>query len=180
LSTSTKARTVHLVSGYRQMFLILSHNRDEYGPTGGLRLAEQGRHIRFNRNRAEIPAEWMADLEAHPEYGKSVWRADDIKAPAIVPQDPIVVDGQSTVANRKEDIAPLENWDLTGARELRKVILDGRVPNPVGALTYEATHRNRHVVIAALSQFIRGDSADESDTEEAPDVIPVPPTTGGL
>lgn len=168
---------VDLISPHASLTIILRHNQDEYTQQGGLRLVQPGRHVKFTRGRARVPASWLPEIQSHEAWrDQMVFLAEDPKAPALGPQGPIVVTGQGAAGSRVRSAAPLENWDTTGSRELRTLILAGKVPDLVEAMTYEVGHRNRAVVVTALSQAIRGGAEPEEDIEEPPDSIPIPPT----
>lgn len=178
-ATAPRERTamIDLVSANAGMRLILTSNEDRYDGMGRLSTPVKGRKVQFLRGKAQIPAEWRDDLEAHPEFGKSVFYAGQVRVPEVG-LGPTVVTGQAHTPTRATE-APLAGWDDMPPRELRTRILANEVYDLEAATLWEFRHKGRAQVLAALAQAARGEvDADDvlppAPSTSAPVIVPLP------
>lgn len=160
------AEMVTLVSSVAGKHLVLRPTQEVHDISGRRLVTEKSQVVKFSRGRAQVPSEWVGLVQQCKSYGKDVWIEGENGAP--MPTGGVqVVSGSLGAAYRQEVRPPHEGWDQMGARELRELILRGGVADPVRAMTYEVTHRNRSQVVAAISQAIRGEADPEPVEPEA-------------
>ena len=175
MSTAVKAppELVELRCCYAAGMYVLEASEDAYDNMGRRRPGRRGRVIKFSGGWAQVPAEWMDEVEERAWFGVEVFRADDVRAPKP-DTGPRVAEGSVSVADRTKAPPPLADWTTAGPRELRERIPAGEVRDPVAALTYEAQGKRREQVMTALSQRIargKGDAEPTTEPEAGPEAF---------
>jgi hypothetical protein len=177
MTVSAAPSTIGLISKHGSYWLSLETNLDDYNSQGGMRMKERGRRVRFTQNRAQCPAEWREEIEAHSLYGIDFWLEDD--AAVSLPAGALnVVSGQVTALGARinagqvnEPTEPLAGWDdKLAAREIRVALAEGRVSDLQGALAWECRAeggRARGQVLEALGKAIRAANGEDDDNTEA-------------
>lgn len=159
---------IKLVSRYSQARVILKPSENVYTPDGNRRLVAPAVSLRFTGSQATAPAELRELIEDHPAYKVDFWIQGDPSA-RPVGNSLQVTSGQQTTASASALAAtpPSDTWDDDGVATIRPLIAAGSI-DLKQAMLWELTHKNRKMVIEAISKQQResGDgSGDESEDD---------------
>lgn len=126
------------------------------GVHGDARLISKGNRIKFHNGYAQCPREALPLVEANMEWGRSLFMANDPKAPA--PASVQVTAGAATTGSRPEVAAPApdlgweaEDWDDVRNADLQARIRQGQYDaNLEDAMLYEMRNRCRQQIVGEI------------------------------
>ncbi len=155
---------VDLVSPVRQLRILLTADEQAFLPNGAFRTVEKGRSVSFRQSRATISLEDFELLREVPAWTgdgepKLAFFADQHRLAPGADGRVTVVDGAQNTAMGQLSREPIRGWDNMSYVAIRKALKEGFVREPLDALVYERTHKDREGVIMLLLAAAQGDDS---------------------
>lgn len=187
---------IDLVSPIKSLTILLTPDDTVFLPNGSSRIAEKGRSVDFRQSRATITLEDFELLRRVPAWTgegepKLAFFAHEHRLQPGADGRVTVVDGAQNTAMGNLSREPIRGWDTMSYSAIRTALKDGLVREPLDALVYERTHKDREGVILLLLAAARGEGklptanqmraadrqagADLGDEEDDEDTTPAEP-----